>query len=380
MKIQIIALGMTDQSHRKFYNTQDMGLGRALAAMGHCVDMYSFIKGDTDEIVEFADNLHMHYLHSKSFGFHSLHPCDFITPDVDGVICFSDNQMNFKQVRKVCRKNQVVCLPYIGALGSHNTSSIKKKILDILIPNTRYYRDMTVLAKTPNVKKQMEAEQIKDVIVAPCCLDLAAVHEDYQKEDRGKLREEIGFDADDKVILFLARLIDEKHPLEMLDIFAELSKKDDSYRLISIGKGELQPEFEKKMDDLGLRDKVYRIESIENSQVWKFYRMSDVMVNLNRVEIFGMAILEAMYYGCPVVARRAPGPEYILTSGQDGFLCDDSEQVKSNVEKLCNTPEYRDGIVHNAHERIMNDFTWKSTAEIMLKTMEAKQKENKSEP
>ena len=108
--------------------------------------------------------------------------------------------------------------------------------------------------------------------------------------------------------------------------------------------------------------------------------MSDVMVNLNRVEIFGMAILEAMYYGCPVVARRAPGPEYILTSGQDGFLCDDSEQVKSNVEKLCNTPEYRDGIVHNAHERIMNDFTWKSTAEIMLKTMEAKQKENKSEP
>jgi hypothetical protein len=53
MKIQIIALGMTDQSHRKFYNTQDMGLGRALADMGHCVDMYSFIKGDTDEIVEF---------------------------------------------------------------------------------------------------------------------------------------------------------------------------------------------------------------------------------------------------------------------------------------------------------------------------------------
>ena len=176
MKIQIIALGMTDQSHRKFYNTQDMGLGRALADMGHCVDMYSFIKGDTDETVEFAENLHMHYLHSKSFGFHSLHSCDFITSDVDGVIVFSDNQMNFKQVRKVCQKNHVVCLPYIGALGSHNTSSLKKMLLDILIPNIRYYRKMTVMAKTPNVKKQMESEQIKDVIVAPCCLDLAAVH------------------------------------------------------------------------------------------------------------------------------------------------------------------------------------------------------------
>lgn len=30
--------------------------------------------------------------------------------------------------------------------------------------------------------------------------------------------------------------------------------------------------------------------------------VSDAMVNLNRVEIFGMAILEAMYYDGPVVA------------------------------------------------------------------------------
>ena len=87
-----------------------------------------------------------------------------------------------------------------------------------------------------------------------------------------------------------------------------------------------------------------------------------------------------LYYGCPVVARRAPGPEYILTSGQDGFLCDNSMQISEYVEKLCNTPEYREEIVQNAHRRIMQDFTWKSTAEIMLKTMEAKQKENKSEP
>ena len=167
MKIQIIALGMTDQSHRIFYNTQDMGLGRALADMGHTVDLYSFITGDEDETVEFADNFHMHYLHSRAFGFHSMHPCDFITPDVDGVICFSDNQMNFKRVRKVCRDQNVVCLPYVGALGSHNTSKIKQKLLDLMIPNIRLYRDMTVMAKTPNVKEQMEAEQISHVVVAP---------------------------------------------------------------------------------------------------------------------------------------------------------------------------------------------------------------------
>lgn len=372
MKIQIIALGMTDQNHRKFYNTQDMGLGRALAEMGHKVDMYSFIKGDTDETEVFSDNLSMHYLHSPSFGFHSLHSCDFITEDVDGVICFSDNQMNFKRVVKRCREKGVVCLPYVGALDSHNASPFKKKLLDLFASNMKYYKTMTTLAKTPNVKKQMEAEGVQDIVVAPCCLDLSAVHQDYAKSDVAALRKETGFLPEHKVILYLARLIDEKHPLEMLDIFAELYRRDASYRMISIGKGELQEAFEQKIKTLGLEDAIYRIESIENSQVWKFYRMSDVMVNLNRVEIFGMAILEAMYYECPVAARRAPGPEYILTDKKDGFLCDNSEEIIAETARLCAEPEYRRQITAQAKKRIMKDFIWQSTAQIMLDTIKGK--------
>lgn len=366
MKIQIIALGMTDQSHRKFYNTQDMGLGRALAEMGHTVDMYSFIKGDADETEIFSERLAMHYLHSKSFGFHSLHPCDFITPDVDGVICFSDNQMNFKRVMKRCQEQGVVCLPYVGALDSHNASAFKKAILDLFASNMKYYRKMTVLAKTPNVKKQMESQKVQDIVVAPCCLDLTAVKQDYEQNDIAVLRSELSLKPEHKVMLYLARLIDEKHPLEMLDIFYELYQKDNSYRMISIGKGELKEAFEQKIQQLGLEKVICRIESIPNDQVWKYYCMSDVMVNLNRVEIFGMAILEAMYYGCPVAARRAPGPEYILTDQKDGFLCDNSEQVIANVELVCSDAAFREQIAEAAKERIMKDFVWQSTAQIML--------------
>lgn len=374
MKIQIIALGMTDQSHRKFYNTQDMGLGRALAKMGHTVDMYSFIKGDTDETEIFSEQLSMHYLHSRAFGFHSLHSCDFITPDVDGVICFSDNQMNFKRVVKRCREQGVVCLPYVGAPDSHNASAFKKRILDMFASNMRFYRKMTVLAKTPKVKKQMESKRVSDIVEAPCCLDLAAVKGDYEKSDVADLRKELNLKPENKVILYLARLIDEKHPLEMLDIFAELYKKDDSYRMISIGKGELQEAFEQKIKESGLEAAVCRIESIPNNQVWKYYCMSDVMVNLNRVEIFGMAILEAMYYGCPVVARRAPGPEYILTDRKDGFLCDNSEQIIARIEQLCSDRTTHEQIADAAKTRIMHDFVWQTTAQLMLDIIEEKKK------
>lgn len=366
MKIQIIALGMTDQSHRKFYNTQDMGLGRALSGMGHEVDLYSFVRGDTDETIEFNDHLRMHYLHSPSRGFHSMHSCEFITRDVDAVIVFSDNQMNFKRVAQLCREREVVCLPYVGALGSHNPSRLKKKLLDIAIPNVRYYRNMRVLAKTPDVKRQMEEQGIKDVLLAPCCLDLYAVNRDYREASPAELKALAGIPEGAKVLLYIARLTDEKHPMEMLDIFRRLKKEDSAYYMISIGKGELQAAFEKRIAEYGLTDSVKRIGYIENSRMWEFYRMSDVLVNLNRVEIFGMAILEAMYYECPVAARRAPGPEYILEQKKDGILCKNTEEIIDAVKALCGDEKLRGTIAKAAHNKIMERFVWQSTAQIIL--------------
>jgi 1,2-diacylglycerol 3-alpha-glucosyltransferase len=92
------------------------------------------------------------------------------------------------------------------------------------------------------------------------------------------------------------------------------------------------------------------------------------MVNLNTEEIFGMAILEAMYYGCPVIARRAPGPEYIIEDGTDGILCADDEAVAAAVE----APVLPDAISQNARQKIRENFLWDSTASVIIKCIENK--------
>lgn len=38
-----------------------------------------------------------------------------------------------------------------------------------------------------------------------------------------------------------------------------------------------------------------------------------------------MAILEAMYYGCKVVAWDAPGPNLIIENGKSGWLVRDAD-------------------------------------------------------
>jgi 1,2-diacylglycerol 3-alpha-glucosyltransferase len=89
------------------------------------------------------------------------------------------------------------------------------------------------------------------------------------------------------------------------------------------------------------------------------------MVNLNTEEIFGMAILEAMYYGCPVAARHAPGPDYIIEDGVDGLLGAEDEEVMAAVERVTEQDRFHDAIARNARAKVRDRFLWDSTAKII---------------
>ena len=91
--------------------------------------------------------------------------------------------------------------------------------------------------------------------------------------------------------------------------------------------------------------------------MYQYYAASDYFVNFNTHEIFGMSILEAMYQGCVVIARRAPGPEEIIEDGVSGFLCASDEEMDRAFS------DYRaQGMGERAEKRIRECFTWDETA------------------
>jgi 1,2-diacylglycerol 3-alpha-glucosyltransferase len=99
--------------------------------------------------------------------------------------------------------------------------------------------------------------------------------------------------------------------------------------------------------------------------MWQYFGATDAMVNLNTGEIFGMAILEAMYYGCPVVARHAPGPDYIIEDGVDGLLGADDDAVMAAVERVTEPGRLHDTIARNARAKVRDRFLWDSTAKLI---------------
>ena len=172
-----------------------------------------------------------------------------------------------------------------------------------------------------------------------------------------------GYSPEQKVLLFIGRLIDEKRPLKMMELFKRIVEKDSCYELLLVGSGELKEKVLDAIHTYGLDKKVQFIEKIPNTQIWELYRISDAFVNLNRQEIFGMAILEAMYYGCKVVAWQAPGPGYIIENGVSGWLVNNDQEL---MDKVFDNQDFS----QSAHCRIRDKFTWESTARKIVSTVE----------
>jgi 1,2-diacylglycerol 3-alpha-glucosyltransferase len=175
----------------------------------------------------------------------------------------------------------------------------------------------------------------------------------------------MGLPTDGRILLFLARMTPEKRPLAMVDIFEKLHRKDSRYHLVAIGTGELAEAFGERLIKKHLAEASTCLKKVPNTDIWQYFGAADVMVNLNTEEIFGMAILEAMYYGCPVVARHAPGPDYIIEDGVDGLLGTDDEAVAAAVERVTKQERLHDSIAQNARAKVRERFLWDSTAKLI---------------
>ena len=363
MRVGILVSSIGNFGSSGFYNAQEIGMAKALASMCSEVKVYKLFAGEgtcREEPINGCGNATVTWLPAKHIGINGLVDLSKLDRSLDALIYFSDTQLSLPSVARWTQKNGVVLLPYIGVLESHSTSRIKKWLMDsLLFRNLQVYRRCHCFAKTPTVAGRLKDLGVADVTVAPVGLDFSLLKADYQSCAAEELKQKYGYGPDEKVLLFIGRLTEEKRPLEMVELFSKLVSKDSSFRLLMVGTGEQSADVDRAVEKLGLQDQVRRIDRIANSDIWELYRMAWAFVNLNRQEIFGMAILEAMYYGCKVVAWHAPGPDYMIENGISGHLVENMEQA---IKKIMDATDLSAAASH----RIQSTFLWENTARKMV--------------
>lgn len=358
MKVGVLITSIGNFGQKGFYNSQEIGLARELDRMFDKVIVYKAIpeaEKRRKSLIKGCKRSILYQIPVKRKGINGIWDCSIMDPTLNALIYFSDTQLSVPSIYKWCCQHSVKLYPYIGVIESHSTNRIKRFLIDRMFQrNLMVYKKCTCFVKTPAVEKKLKSKGIKKCIMAPVGLDLELLYQHYENISVVDLKKKYGYQKDDKVLLFIGRMTEEKRPLSMVEIFKKIYKKDQNYHLLMVGKGELLKAVKESAKEMGKN--VQFLEQVPNKDIWELYRIADAFINLNRQEIFGMVILEAMFYGCTVIALRAPGPNYIIQDEVSGYLADSDEEI---VERILGNRRI------NSKEYILSSFTWTNTVQKM---------------
>lgn len=115
-----------------------------------------------------------------------------------------------------------------------------------------------------------------------------------------------------EVILFLARLHEEKGIFTLLDALPEVLRQEPSSVIHIAGSGPAEREVKKKVASMPYSDRIKLLGHIERDDVPDRIRECDIFCMPSHGEPFGLSALEAMATGKPVVATKAGGLQHLV--------------------------------------------------------------------
>jgi glycosyltransferase involved in cell wall biosynthesis len=204
------------------------------------------------------------------------------------------------------------------------------------------------------------------ISIIPCGVNTELFH----PIDRRQARKEVGLDPEEKVVLYVGRVLPRKGIDNVVQGFAELAQRV-SYplRLVIVG-GETDsalPENDPELgrlaeiaSNLGIRPRVEFAGRRAQAVLPFYYSASDVCVTTPWYEPFGMVPLEAMGCGIPVIAAMVGGLKYSVVDAVTGYLVPpkDPSSLANRLELLLAHDDLRLRLGSNAQKRVERWFTW----------------------
>lgn len=173
-------------------------------------------------------------------------------------------------------------------------------------------------------------------------------------------------DKDEIKLLYIGRIEERRNILFILDVFAELKKEYDNIRLYIIGSGEKEYEIlvDDKIKELKIDNDVVWQRKIQQKYLSNIYKLSDIFLLPTKYEIFGMVILEAMYYGTVVITTQNGGSNTLIKNNENGIIYDELDKNKwaQAIKHILLNQKLKLEIEKNAHDTICEKYTWDAMA------------------
>ncbi len=137
-------------------------------------------------------------------------------------------------------------------------------------------------------------------------------------------------------IIVVGRLTVQKNPLKALSVINAINKQQ-KVKALFLGDGELKKECEEYIEQNDLYNTVCLKGNVENP--YKYMKKAKVLLMPSLCEGFGLAAVEALVLGVPVVCSGVGGLKDIINSS-NGKICNSEQEYVDEIRKLLNDEEY----------------------------------------
>jgi glycosyltransferase involved in cell wall biosynthesis/Tfp pilus assembly protein PilF len=151
---------------------------------------------------------------------------------------------------------------------------------------------------------------------------------------RARIRRDLGIPLEAYVFGGVFRMSEEKRPFLWLDIAEEISRKcNREVHFVIVGDGPLLETIRRHLVEHP-QPNVHIVGRKNNIADW--YESMDAFLLTSRVEGMSNAVIEAQWFGLPVICFKVGGLDETLISDETGFLVEDND-VRTFVERSIET-------------------------------------------
>ena len=163
--------------------------------------------------------------------------------------------------------------------------------------------------------------------------------------DREKKRSELGIGPEDTFVLSVGELQSRKNHEPVIRAIGAI--KDPHIKYMICGRGELESHLRDVAKEVGMEDRLLLPGHVYD--IPEILKAADIFAHPSQREGLGIAALEAMASGLPLVTSNVQGLKDYVINGKTGFVTEpnDIDGYRRAIADLMNNPELRQSIRKN---------------------------------
>ena len=192
-----------------------------------------------------------------------------------------------------------------------------------------------------------------------------------------ELAANLGINQEDFVVGFVGRFVQEKGLLTLLQALVTLKNKP--WKLLLLGRGELQNELIKIAVENNIKKRLILIESVPHDQVTNYINLMSTLVlpsettskfktltSVGWKEQFGHVLIEAMACQVPVVGSDSGEIPYVIGDAGLVFPEGDAQALANCLVQLIDKPYFAHTLGEMGYQKVMIKYTNKALAKQQL--------------